>query len=85
MTATTTATFSPEIEETVQQIQEAVTAGKNDPFEHALFVADGFERMLERYFPELATAESLDPQATVDRLLELYDAVHGNTGNAKPE
>jgi len=46
-------------------------------------IADGVERMLERYFPDLVTATALDPQDTVEKLLELYDAVHGDTANCQ--
>ena len=37
--------------------------------------------MLERYFPGLATTNALDPQETVEKLLEFYTAIHEDTAN----
>lgn len=73
--------FEPEIETAATHIYNEVKAGSNNPRLHALHIADGIEQMLERYFPELATATSLDPEETVDRLLELYVAIHEDTAN----
>jgi hypothetical protein len=73
--------FETEIADTAYQIQDSVEAGENDLFQHASLMAHGVERMLERYFPELATATALDPQVTVERLLALYAAIHEDTAN----
>jgi predicted N-acyltransferase len=73
--------FEAEIAETAHKIQETVEAGENDLFQHAWLMADAVERMLERYFPKLATAEALDPQETVAALLKLYAAIHEDTAN----
>lgn len=76
---TTTILFEPEIADAAHEIQRIVAAGENDPLQHAWHLANAVERLLERYFPALATAESLDPQETVETLLEFYAAIHENT------
>jgi hypothetical protein len=74
--------FEPEIAEAARAIYHAVAAGKNNPLQHAWHLANAVEQMLERYFPDLATANSLDPQETVEKLLECYAAIHEDSANA---
>jgi hypothetical protein len=76
-----TAQFEPEIEEAAREIAANVAAGNNDPFGHALSIADAIERLLEKYFPDLPTANSLDPRETVDSLLQFYAAIHEDGAN----
>ena len=76
---TTDLPFESEITEAAHAIQRNVAAGENNPLRHAWHLANAVEQMLERYFPTLATAESLDPQETVETLLEFYAAIHENT------
>lgn len=73
--------FEPEIAEAAQEIQRTVAAGENDPLQHAWHVANAVELMLERHFPDLTTANALDPQETVEKLLDFYAAIHEDTAN----
>lgn len=72
--------FEPEISAAARAIQNAVAAGQNDAFQHAWLIADAIENLLERYFPDLPTANALEPGDTVDSLLKLYAAIHEDTG-----
>lgn len=73
--------FEPEISDAVREIERLVTAGENDALQHAWHIANAVERMLERYFPDLATANALDPQETVALLHQFYAAIHENTAH----
>lgn len=76
--------FEPEIAAAARAIQRAVATGENDAFQHAWLIADAIENLLERYFPDLPTANALEPRDTVDSLLEFYAAIHEDTGNEPP-
>jgi hypothetical protein len=71
--------FEPEIAAAARAIERTVAAGENDPLRHAWHLANAVEQLLERHFPDLTTAAALDPQATVETLLELYAAIHEDT------
>jgi hypothetical protein len=73
--------FAPEITAAAHAIQCDVAAGKNDPLRHAWHLANAVEQLLERYFPDLTTANALEPQETVAALLEFYAATHEDTTN----
>lgn len=79
---TTDLPFAPEITEAAHAIQRNVAAGENNPLQHAWQIANAVEQMLERYFPDLTTANALAPQETVEKLLEFYAAIHEDTANA---
>jgi hypothetical protein len=77
--------FEPAIAAAARAIESAVAAGENDAFEHAWQIADAVENLLGEWFPDLLTANALDPSETVDKLLEFYAAIHGDTGQANPK
>ena len=77
--------FEPAIAEAAHAIHEAVAAGENDAFEHAWRIADAIENLLGEWFPDLLTANALDPSETVDALLQFYAAIHGDTGQVNPK
>lgn len=73
--------FEPEIAEAARAIYHAVAVGENDSVQHAWQIANAIEHLLERYFPDLATANALDPRETAETILELYTAVHEDTAH----
>lgn len=78
---TTDLPFAPEIAEAAHAIQRNVAAGENDALQHAWHIANAVEQMLERHFPDLPTANALDPQETVERLLAFYAETHEDSAN----
>jgi hypothetical protein len=79
-----TAFFEPEIEDAAREIYGMVADGHNHVSLHGWFIADAIATLLTRYFPDLANANALDPQATVEKLLELHAAIHEDLANETP-
>lgn len=77
--------FEPAIAAAARAIECAVARGENDAFEHAWLIADAVENLLGEWFPDLLTANALDPGETVEKLLEFYAAIHGDTGQVNPK